>query len=52
MDIHPIIFVDDNSRYLRLVETIVEQTGIYVRVNTVTNGGSYLLTEGSSQVLT
>jgi len=34
MDIHPIIFVDDNSSYLRLVESIVEQTGIYAHYAT------------------
>jgi DNA-binding NtrC family response regulator len=36
MEIHPIIFVDDNKQYLDLVESIVKQTGI--NAHYATNG--------------
>ena len=36
MDIHPIIFVDDNSSYLQIVESIIRQTGI--RAHYATSG--------------
>jgi CheY-like chemotaxis protein len=51
MDIHPIIFVDDNSRYLRLVETIVEQTGIYAHYATSGEEALRILQENPCEIM-